>query len=134
MLYSTGATMRVFKTRWFARFARRESISDRTLVNAVAGAECGLIDAVLGGDLIKLRIARPRAGKRGGYRAIIAYGRARRAVFLIGFAKSARDNINPDQLADLKEAASELLALSDDEIDQRLRTRTLEEIDHDEDP
>jgi hypothetical protein len=126
--------MRIFKTRWFARFARSESISDRTLVNAVASAERGLIDAVLGGDLIKLRIARPGAGKRGGYRAIIAYARARRAVFLIGFAKSARDNIAPDQLADLKEAASELLALSDHEIAQRLRTRTLEEIDHDKDP
>jgi len=88
---------------------------------------------MLGGDLIKLRIARPGAGKRGGYRAIIAYTRARRAVFLIGFAKSARDNIASDQLADLKEAASELLALSDPEIAQRLRTRTLEEIDHDED-
>jgi len=126
--------MRVFKTRWFARFARSESISDRTLAKAIANAEGGLIDAVLGGGLIKLRIARPGAGKRGGYRAIIAYVHGHRAVFLVGFAKSARDNIAPDQLADLKEAASELLALSNGEIAQRLDARTLEEANYDENP
>jgi hypothetical protein len=74
------------------------------------------------------------APANGGYRVIVAYARARRAVFLIGFAKSAHDHIAPDQLADLKEAASELLALSDHKIARRLQTRTLEEIDHDEDP
>ena len=80
------------------------------------------------------RVARPGKGKRGGYRAIIAYLHGHRAVFLLGFAKSARDNIAPDQLADLKEAASELLALSNGEIAQRLDARTLEEADYDENP
>jgi len=48
------------------------------------------------------------AGRRGGIVAIIAYAHGHRAVFLLGLPKSARDNIAPDQLADLKEAASEL--------------------------
>ena len=126
--------MRVFKTRWFARFARSESISDPALAKSIASAERGLIDAGLGGGLIKLRIARPGAGKRSGYRAIAAYAHGHRAVFLLGFDKSARDNIAADQLADLKEAASELLALSDDSIAERLDARTLEEVDYDQDP
>ena len=65
--------MRIFKTRSFARFAKSEAIGDDKLAAAVAGAEKGLIDADLGGGLIKLRIARPGQGKRGGWRSIIAY-------------------------------------------------------------
>ena len=41
--------MRVFKTRWFARFAKREDISDDRLADAIARAERRLIDADLGG-------------------------------------------------------------------------------------
>jgi hypothetical protein len=65
--------MRVFKTRWFVRFAKSEKISDASLDDAVARAERGLLDADLGGGIIKQRVARPGKGKRGGYRAIIAY-------------------------------------------------------------
>ncbi len=64
--------MRVFKTRWFARFAKREDISNDCLADAIARAERGLIDADLGGGLIKQRVARPGKGKSGGYRTLIA--------------------------------------------------------------
>jgi hypothetical protein len=67
--------MRVFKTRWFARFAKREDISDDRLADAIARTERGLIDADLGGGLIKQRVARPGKGKSGGYRTLIAYRR-----------------------------------------------------------
>ena len=50
--------MRVFKTRWFARFARQEKIADASLREAIARAEHGLVDADLGGGLIKQRVAR----------------------------------------------------------------------------
>ena len=50
---------RVFKTRWFERFARKEKIRDPVLVDAVARAEGGQVDADLGGGVIKQRIARP---------------------------------------------------------------------------
>ena len=49
---------RIYKNRWFAKFANREGISDATLVAAVARANSGLIDADLGGGLIKQRVAR----------------------------------------------------------------------------
>jgi len=86
--------MRTFKTRWFARFARREGMSDEALREAIERAERGLIDADLGGGLIKQRIARPGGGRSGGYRTIIAYRIADRAVFLDGFAKSEQGNIS----------------------------------------
>jgi hypothetical protein len=46
----------------------REWIADKGLVKAIARAERVLIDADLGGGLIKLRVARPGEGRSGGYR------------------------------------------------------------------
>ena len=59
--------MRVMKTRVFVRFAKSESITDAQLVAAIMQAERGLIDADLGGGLIKLRIARIGRGKNRGF-------------------------------------------------------------------
>src|SRR5664280_2786664 len=95
--------MRIFKTRWLARFARHEQITDASLIEAVARAERGLIDADLGGGLIKQRVARKGQGRSGGYRMIVAYRERDRAVFLYGFAKSDRENIDQDELLDLRQ-------------------------------
>lgn len=65
--------MQVFKTKWFARFAWQEGIADANLTETIKRAEQGLIDADLGGGLIKMRIARQGQGRSGGYRAVIAY-------------------------------------------------------------
>jgi hypothetical protein len=49
---------RIYKIRWFAKFASRERITGVTLVAAIDQASRGLIDADLGGGLIKQRAAR----------------------------------------------------------------------------
>ena len=76
--------MRIYKVKVFARFQRRERIEDGALAKAVRAAEDGLIDADLGGGLIKQRVARPGQGKSGGYRTVIVYRRGDLAVFLLG--------------------------------------------------
>lgn len=58
--------MRVFKNAWFGRFARKEKISAEVLWEAVVRAEKGLVDADLGGGVIKQRIARPGESKSKG--------------------------------------------------------------------
>jgi hypothetical protein len=98
--------IRIFKTRWFVRYAKRERITDRRLVEAVRRAECGLIDADLGGGVIKQRVARPGQGRSGGYRVLMAYRPSDRAVFMLGFAKSERENITPDELESLRRTAA----------------------------
>ena len=123
--------MRIFKTRYFARFARQEAILDDTLAKAIRDAENGLIAAELGGGLIKLRVARPGQGKSGGYRTLIAYSRGRRAVFLLGFAKNERENIDPKQLADLKTAATDILSQTDYALDMQIEEGRLQEVDYD---
>lgn len=62
--------MRIFKNRWIAKFAAKHSISDSDLIEAVRRADNGLIDADLGGGVIKQRIARKGQGKSSGYRSL----------------------------------------------------------------
>jgi hypothetical protein len=57
---------KIFKTRWVERFARKQRITDAVLVGAIARIEEVQVDANLGGDVIKRRIARPGHGKSGG--------------------------------------------------------------------
>jgi hypothetical protein len=97
--------VRIFKTKYFARYARRERISDVMLREAVSRAERGLVDADLGGGVIKQRIARSGQGRSGGFRVLLAYRATTRSVFLFGFAKSARGNVDEDELATAQEIA-----------------------------
>lgn len=79
--------LRLFTTKWFARFARKDGIRAEKLVAAIQEAESGLNDGELGGGLIKKRVARAGAGKRAGYRTIVIYRVKKRAVFVYGSAK-----------------------------------------------
>jgi hypothetical protein len=113
--------VQIFKTKWFARFARKERIGDDALKEAIFRAEQGLIDAKLGGDLIKQRVARPGEGKSGGYRTLVAFRTKSRSVFLYGFAKSERENIDNDELTTLKEIAAAWLAADATKIGRALQ-------------
>ena len=113
--------MRIFKSKWFQRYARKEGIADATLRDAVARAEKGQIDADLGGEVIKQRIARPGQGKSKGYRTIIFFRRGDKAFFEYGFAKSERANINDDEKEKYKEAAKSVLALTEMQLAELLR-------------
>ena len=90
--------MPIYKLKTFARFARDEGIADRSLREAVERADKGLVDADLGGNLIKQRVARQGQGKSGGYRVLIAYRTEAFSVFLYGFAKRDRDNLDAKEL------------------------------------
>ena len=123
--------MRIFKTKWLARFARREGIDDRSLRAAIERAERGLIDADLGGGLIKQRVARPGRGRSGGYRMIVGYRVKNRAVFLLGFAKNERENIEDNELLSLRETAERWLTADTARIQKELELGNLQEINHD---
>jgi hypothetical protein len=124
--------VRVFKLKVFTRFQRAEGMRDKALWQAVQEAETGLIDADLGGGLIKQRVARPGQGKRGGYRTIIAYRARDRSVFLYGFAKNARSDLKPDERAGLAKIGARWLRASNAEIEAALADDELREIDYGE--
>jgi hypothetical protein len=117
------------KTKPFARFAGREGIADEELCEAVSQAERGLIDADLGGGVIKQRLAREGQGKSGGFRSIVLFRRGSKAFFVYGFAKSDRDNIRRDELKAFRKLASEMLALDDRALVAAMRNGTIMEIE-----
>ena len=122
--------MRVFKLKAFARFQRRERMADSALGKAVHSAEQGLVEADLGGGLIKQRVARPGQGKSGGYRTVIAYRQGERAVFLFGFAKNARANLDDDELAYWQRIGRSYLALDDERLDAAITADELTEVSY----
>jgi hypothetical protein len=124
--------VRVYKLKGFARFQRRERIADASLAKAVREAGTGLVDADLGGGLIKQRVARPGAGKSGGYRTVIAYRRGERAVFLYGFAKSVRANLDDDELEVLRRRGAGLLNAPEEAIEAMVADDELVEVSYGE--
>jgi hypothetical protein len=126
--------MRIFKTRWFARFARNERITDESLQEAIARAERGLIDANLGGGLIKQRVARKGQGRSGGYRMMIAYRVKDRAVYFFGFAKSDRENrenIDQNELLTMRKVAADFLASDANGLARAIEENEIEEVSND---
>jgi hypothetical protein len=124
--------VRIFKTKAFARLARRESVPDASLVRAVDEAERGLIEADLRGGVIKQRVARAGSGKSGGYRVILAYHSETRSLFLYLFAKNAMDNISDNQLITFREFARTWLAATDKAIAAAVATGIFVEIHREE--
>lgn len=124
--------MRIFKTKPFARFAGKEGIDDAALREAVHRAGKGMIDADLGGGVIKQRIARRGQGRSGGFRSIVLFRVAHRAVFAYGFAKSARSDIRPDELEAFRRLAQEMLTLDEDGIRAALANATIMEVTDDD--
>ena len=120
--------MRIFKNRWFLRFASAEGIDNAALCKAIDDVERGLIDANLGGGVIKQRIARKGEGTSGGFRSIVAYRRGDRAFFVFGFPKHRTANIKKDELVAFKKLAKELLALSGPQIEKMKQNGALTEV------
>lgn len=120
--------MRVFKTKPFVRFATAEGLDDHALCEAVDRANKGLIDADLGGGVIKQRLAREGRGKSGGYRSIVLFRQSATAFFVYGFAKNERDNIKRDELAAFRKLAKTMLAFDEAALAAALKNGTITEI------
>ena len=101
------------------------------LCEAIERAERGLIDADLGAGLIKQRVARPGAGRSGGYRTLIFFRAETRAVFAFGFAKSDLANLEDDEEAAFKWEAKLVLGFSDAQMDAEVAAGRMLEVNCD---
>lgn len=119
---------RAFKTRHFQRWMRKTELVDADLCKAIEEMSGGLVDADLGGGVVKKRIALAGRGKRGGARTLIATNRGNRWFFVFGFQKNERANISAEELEGLQNLAADLLALADSQLDEAAADGTLQEI------
>jgi hypothetical protein len=119
--------MKIYKTKWFHRWAAREGLAEAALRKAVAEIEQGLADA-LGGYVYKKRVALPGRGKRGGARTLVAFRRGQATFFIYGYAKNERANIGADELKALRLLARELLGYSAQDLAKALKAGELIEV------
>lgn len=125
MRKTVPSKLAVYKNKPFARFARKAGITDADLWKAARLANQGVIDADLGGGVIKQRIARAGKGKSGGSRSIILFRKEDRAVFIYGFEKKNMANIGPTDLDAFRKLASIILDSTDDQIAERVEEGSL---------
>lgn len=127
-IFKVKFVIRIYKSKWFAKFAKKEIITDNALCKAIKDAEDGKIDADLGGGVIKQRIARENAGKSGGYRSIILYRYADKAFFVYGYSKSKQDNISKAEVLAFRDMAELVLSLPESEVEILLKAGIYEEV------
>lgn len=127
-----GVHVRIFKTKWFSRFAKQEGIDDAKLVEVVRNLENGLVDADYGGGMIKQRIARDSEGKSGGYRGIIAFKSETRSIFVFAFPKSKKENLTKTEVKEYKKAAAIYLKMTDAQLELAIEKKELIEVKYDE--
>lgn len=120
------------KIKPFAKWARQAGLDDRSLRHAVEEMEAGLIDADLGGGVVKKRIAVGGQGKRAGTRTLLATNKRDRWIFIFGFEKNERANISNRELEALQTLAKDLLGLSAQQLRRYTESGKLVEVTHDE--
>ena len=125
--------MSVYQTKEFARFARKDKLSAKALIEAAADVAGGNFDADLGAGVFKQRVARQGGGKSGGFRTILFFKAGRHTFFAYGFAKSERANVSEKEFKALKKLANELLSYSAGQIATAEKAGELIELVDDDD-
>ena len=125
--------MAIYKTRWFDRWARKQGLTSTALYAAVQEMASGLYEADLGGGLLKKRIAREGQGKSGGYRTLVATNKGDRWIFVFGFPKNLRSNIDKDEEEALKKLAAHLLSMTVPALNKAELAGELMEVSDEED-
>lgn len=122
--------IRIFKTRSFARWAKKEKIHDRALITVVDELEAGLIDANLGRGLIKKRVARTGFGKRGGYRVLLALkiDYSPYVFFIFGFSKTDKETLDVTEKDLYKSLAKHYLSLTAYQLSKLIEDKLLIEV------
>ncbi|MEI1251118.1 type II toxin-antitoxin system RelE/ParE family toxin [Rhizobium aouanii] len=122
--------MRVLKDLEFADWAGEYDVTDAMLYAAAKEIEAGLIDARLGGFLLKKRMAAPGRGKRGSYRTIVGYRQADRLIFIHGFAKNETDNITKKEKEALRKLCDVYMRADDKKLAEMIEKKQILEIQH----
>ncbi|MEI8342260.1 MAG: type II toxin-antitoxin system RelE/ParE family toxin [Verrucomicrobiota bacterium] len=120
--------MRLYQTPSFAREATAHGLIDADLRAAAREIASGLIDAHLGGELIKKRVATGTKGKRGGLRTVIAWRQGYRCFFLHVFGKGEKSTLTDTEQKALKVFGKGLMAMSDATLAKAVSNGRLREV------
>jgi hypothetical protein len=117
--------MRKLSTKWFKKWAKKSNLNSKNMLKAIKNLEAGLSTADLGGHLYKVRVKRAHSGKSSGFRTIIVYKKDDRAIFLYGFGKNEKENIDKTELHYFKTLGKDLLSLNTDQLKKSVQQKIL---------
>jgi len=120
----------ILKTRYFTKWARKIGLNNSLLEKAVLEIQSGLLDANLGGGIVKKRIALPGRGKSSSTRTLLATNLRNRWFFVFGFEKNEIENISEKELTTLKILAKDLLGMSAVQIKIAIEKGALVEVEN----
>ena len=115
--------MHYLKNKFFTRWARKNAISDKALIDAITEFESGLFEASLGNHLFKKRIALAGKGKSGGTRTILFYQEGRKLIFCFGFEKNQQENLSHAEVKFLNRMSDSFQNLPEEEIVKNIKTK-----------
>jgi hypothetical protein len=121
-------SIRIYKLKWFKRWASKEGLSDSLLKLAITEMQQGLVDADLGANVYKKRVPLLGQGKSRSLRTLIAFQVDNKAFFIYGFSKSTRSNISVKEMKSLKLLAKELLNYSEEKLKKAIDSGSIEEV------
>ena len=117
--------MEILSTKWFNKWAKKSKLAENTLVEAINDLENGLSAVNLGSHLFKVRVKKKHSGKSSGFRTIVVYQKNNKAIFLYGFEKNEKSNIDNSELEYFKKFGSDLLAMDDEQVDKFIEEKML---------
>ena len=116
------------KTKWFNKWAKKNSIGDKVLCDTIQNISDNLGIVDLGAGLYKVRTATSGRGKSGGYRTIVVFRESDIAIFIYGFSKTEKDNLSKEELKNFKKLAKDLLSIGKQEYIRMTKSGELHSI------
>ena len=117
--------MKKLSTKWFKKWSKKVKLTNQDLLEAIKNLEDGLSTTDIGNHLFKVRVKREHSGKSSGFRTIILYQENDKAIFLYGFEKNEKPNIDKAELRYFKKLGNDLLALNSAQLEQFLEQKVL---------
>ena len=117
--------MKRLSTKWFKKWSKKVKLTNHDLLEAIKNLEDGLSTTDIGSHLFKVRVKREHSGKSSGFRTIIIYQEDDKAIFLYGFGKNEKPNIEKAELQYFKKLGNDLLALNSAQLEHFLKQKVL---------
>ncbi len=121
--------MKKLSTKWFLKWSEKVGLKKQNLLDAIRDLEAGLSAVDLGSNLFKVRVRREHRGKSSGFRTIIVFREDDRAVFLFGFGKNEKENIDKNELRYFKKLGRDILSLSSEQLEKAISQKVLADIE-----
>jgi len=124
--------MKKLSTKWFKKWSKKVKLTNDNLLGAIGDLEDGLSTTDLGSHLFKVRVKREHSGKSSGFRTIIVYQENEKAIFLYGFGKNEKENIDKSELQYFKKLGGDLLALNSEQLEESIGQKILFDLEEEE--